>query len=119
MIFNIQHTANWEYIKQKKQRIIDLNNKRENSKRQQHVYHVGDKVLLNRGTENKYESPYIGSLDIMQVNDNGTVCLKVNAVENTYHIRRIIPYHSAFDPDHGGECNMGTAKNKRKYISEF
>jgi hypothetical protein len=55
MIFNIQHTANWEYIKQRKQSIIDLNNKRENSKRQQHVYRVGDKVLLNRGTENKYE----------------------------------------------------------------
>jgi hypothetical protein len=34
MIFNIQHTANWEYIKQRKQHIIDLNNKRENSKRQ-------------------------------------------------------------------------------------
>jgi transposase InsO family protein len=44
MIFNIQHTANWEYIKQRKQRIIYLN-KRENSMRQQHVYRVGDKVL--------------------------------------------------------------------------
>ncbi len=118
MIFNIQHTANWEYIKQRKQRIIDLNNKRENSKRQQHVYRVGDKVLLNRGTENKYESPYIGPLDIMKVNDNGTVRLKVNAVEDTYNIRRIIPYHTAPDPDHGGECNMRTAKNKRKLISE-
>jgi hypothetical protein len=66
MIFNIQHTANWEYIKKRKQCTIDLNNKRENSKRQQHVYRVGDKVLLNRGTENKYESPYIGPLDIMK-----------------------------------------------------
>ena len=118
MIFNIQHTANWEYIKQRKQRIIDLNNKRDNSKRQQHVYRVGDKVLLNRGTENKYESLYIGPLDIMKVNDNGTVRLKVNAVEDTYNIRRIIPYHTAPDPDHGGECNMRTAKNKRKLICE-
>ena len=32
MIFNIQHIANWEYIKQRKQKIINLNNKRENSK---------------------------------------------------------------------------------------
>ena len=118
MIFNIQHTANWEYIKQRKQRIIDLNNKREKSKRQQHVHCIGDKVLFNRATENKYESPYIGPLDIMQVNDNGTVRLKVNAVEDTYNIRRIIPYHTAPDPDHGGECNMRTAKNKRKHISE-
>ena len=57
-------------------------------------------------------------IDIMQVNDNGTVRLKVNAVEDTYNIRRIIPYHTAPDPDHGGECNMRTAKNKRKHISE-
>jgi len=54
----------------------------------------------------------------MKVNDNGTVRLKVNAVEDTYNIRRIIPYHTAPDPDHGGECNMRTAKNKRKLISE-
>jgi hypothetical protein len=29
----------------------------------------------------------------MKVNDNGTVCLKVNAVEDTYNIRRIISYY--------------------------
>jgi transposase InsO family protein len=118
MIFNIQHIANWEYIKQRKQKIINLNNQRENSKRVQHVYKVGDKVLLNRGTENKYESPYQGPFEITQVNDNGTVRLKVNSVEDTYNIRRIIPFHAAPDPDHGGECNMRTAKNKRKHISE-
>jgi hypothetical protein len=54
----------------------------------------------------------------MKVNDNGTVRLRVNAVEETYNIRGIIPYHTAPDPDHGGECNMRTAKNKRKLISE-
>jgi transposase InsO family protein len=65
MIFNIQHIANWEYIKQRKQKIINLNNQRENSKRVQHVYKVGDKVLLNRGTENKYESPYQGPFETL------------------------------------------------------
>jgi hypothetical protein len=39
-------------------------------------------------------------------------------VEDTYNIRRIIPYHTAPDPDHGRECNMRTAKNTRKHISE-
>jgi hypothetical protein len=47
-------------IKQRKLRLSNINNKRENSKREQHVYHVGEKVLLNRGRETKYESPYIG-----------------------------------------------------------
>jgi transposase InsO family protein len=114
MIFNIQHIANWEFIKQRKQKIINLNNKKENAKRVQHVYQVGDKVLLHRGTENKYESPYHGPFLIMQVNDNGTVRLKVNAVEDTYNIRRIIPYHTSPDPDHGGECSMRTSKKRRK-----
>jgi hypothetical protein len=114
MIFNIQHIANWEFIKQRKQKIINLNNKKENAKRVQHVYQIGDKVLLHRGTENKYESPYHGPFLIMQVNDNGTFCLKVNAVEDSYNIRRIIPYHTSPDPDHGGECNMQTSKKSRR-----
>jgi hypothetical protein len=54
----------------------------------------------------------------MQVNDNGTVRLKVSAVEDTYNIRRIIPYHTAPGPDHEEEGNLRTAKNKRKHISE-
>jgi hypothetical protein len=106
MIFIIQHIVNWEFIKKTKQKIRNLNNKKENAKRIQHVYQVGDNVLLHRGTENKYESPYHGPFLMMQVNYNRTVCLKVNAVEDTYNIRRIIPYHTSPDPDHGGECNM-------------
>jgi hypothetical protein len=50
MIFNIQHIANWEFIKQRKQKIINLNNNKENSRRVQHVYQVGDKVLLHTDT---------------------------------------------------------------------
>jgi hypothetical protein len=76
MIFNIQHIANWEFTKQRKQKIINLNNNKENAKRVQHVYQIGDKVLLHRGTENKYESPYQGPFVIMQVNDKGQVSLK-------------------------------------------
>ena len=38
MIFHIKHIANWEYVKQRKQHLINLNNRRENSKREQHVY---------------------------------------------------------------------------------
>jgi len=38
MIFNIQHTANWEYIKNRKQQLIEKNNKRENAKRIEHNY---------------------------------------------------------------------------------
>jgi transposase InsO family protein len=115
MIFNIFHTANWEYIKQRKQKIINLNNMRENSKRIPHVYQKGDQVLLRRGTENKYESPYQGPFNILKVNDNGTVQLMVKSVEDTYNIRRLVPYHSETDLAHGGECNMRTSKKHRKH----
>ena len=114
MIFNIKHTANWEYIRQRKQDLINKNNKRENAGRINYDYKVGDKVLLARGNENKYESPYQGPFEVLKVNDNGTVRLTVNAVTDSYNIRRIIPYRSENDINHGGECNMRTSKRRRK-----
>ena len=32
MIFNIKHVANWEFIRENKQKMIDINNKAENAK---------------------------------------------------------------------------------------
>lgn len=69
---------------------------------------------MERGTENKYEAPFSGPYPILQVNDNGTVRLKVNKVTDTYNIRRIKPYLQPDNPDHGGGCNMRQAKAKRK-----
>jgi transposase InsO family protein/exonuclease VII small subunit len=114
MIFNIKHAANWEYIKQRKQQIINQNNKRENAKRKKHTYNVGDQVLLSRGNEFKYESPFTGPHEILKVNDNGTVRLQVKAVADDYNLRRLYPYHSANDPNHGGECNMRNSRKRRR-----
>ena len=86
MVINILHFANWELICQNKQKKIDKNNKLENAKRIAHVYKKDNLVLLRRGMENKYESPYNNPFCTSQVNDNGTVCLKVGAVEDTYNI---------------------------------
>ena len=71
-----------------------------------HSYKKGDPVLLLRGTENKYEAPYQGPYKITKVNDNGTVCLKIGAVEEVINLRRLTPYIPANAPDHGGECSM-------------
>ena len=48
MIFNIQHVANWEFIRKNKQQRIDKNNIAENAKRTAHLYKKGDQVLLKR-----------------------------------------------------------------------
>jgi hypothetical protein len=45
-IFNVQFEANWNLIRERKQRIIRKNNEAENAKCIPHTYHVNDKVLF-------------------------------------------------------------------------
>jgi transposase InsO family protein len=118
MIFNIEHEANWEFICKRKQQQIEKNDKAENAKCIAHTYNLGDKVLERRGTENKYEAPYEGPYTITKDNDNGTVCLKVNNVEDTYNIRRLTLYLGTESIDHGGECSMRTSRVKRRHTTE-
>jgi transposase InsO family protein len=46
MILNTKHTANWDFIRQRKENLINKNNLRENSKRIKHIYNIYDLVLL-------------------------------------------------------------------------
>ena len=69
--------------------------------------------MMRKGTEYKYESPFSGPYEILQVNMNGTVRLQIGAVTDTINIRRIQPYVDTPDPIHGGECNMQLSKSKR------
>ena len=114
MIFNVKHTANWEYIKARKQKIISKNNKLENAKRTPHTYTAGDQVLLRKGTENKQEQPNSGPHSIVEVKTNGTVRLRMGAVVDSVHIRRLIPYRTAANTSRGGECNMRRSKKRRR-----
>ena len=116
MIFNMKHEANWEYIKDRKQTLINKNNVRENAKRTPHTYKEGDQVLLQKGSENKYETPYAGPYHILKVNDNGTVRLKMDHITDTVNIRRLYPYILQTEQDHRGECNMRQSKKRRKLI---
>ena len=85
--------ANWKYIKDRKQQIIKANNKRENSRRKAHTYEVGDKVLHETRTLSKYgKNPYSGPHTIEQVNNNGTVHLRMGIVTDTVNIRLLKPY---------------------------
>ena len=49
MILNVKHIANWEVIRAQKQRLINQNNQRENSKYIPYTYTVGQQVILKRG----------------------------------------------------------------------
>ena len=43
-ILNIKHVADWEHIRQRKQLRMNHNNKRENMRRNNHHYNIGDKI---------------------------------------------------------------------------
>ena len=93
-ILNIRHVANWRYIVEQKQKLINQNNKRENSKRKNHRYKVNDYVLVKLGQAAKYGTDsYKGPFQVTKINsDNGTARLTMNNVTDTYNLRNIVPY---------------------------
>ena len=93
-ILNTVFEANWQLIKERKQKIINLNNARENARRISHTYRVKDQVMcVGKPTLAKFGSdPWDGPHEIVKVNDNGTVRLKKGSVIETVNIRQIKPY---------------------------
>jgi len=96
-MLNASFQADWQLIKERKQRLILQNNKRENAKHTPHTYNVEDVVVVKAGVERKHGTrPYLGPMRITQVHDNGTVKLtKVadngGAVSQTWNIRNVEP----------------------------
>jgi len=97
-ILNIKFQADWQYIKERRQRLIIQNNQRENSKRKEHTYSIGDKVMIEQYQHRKHGTPrYKGPYVITRVNDNGTVRLRQRlpsrgAIFTTWNLRNIHPY---------------------------
>ena len=93
-MLNIPVQANWHRLRQNKQRLIEINNRKENSKRCQHEYVVGDKVLYKtRDDKGKYASnPWEGPFKILRVYNNGTVRLARGITDETVNIRLLKPY---------------------------
>jgi len=97
-MLNASFQADWQFIKERMQRLIIQNNKCENAKRKPHRYNVGDVAVVKAGPERKHGSnPYLDPMRITQVYDNGTVKLvKVadnngGAVSQTWNIRNVEP----------------------------
>ena len=94
LIFNTKFIADWKEIRQRKQRTIQYNNKRENNKRIQHKYNVGDKVLMRNKLARKLELPYKGPFTVTDVFRNGTLRVQIGPVEDRVNIRNVTPYKS-------------------------
>jgi len=98
-IHNVGFKADWLYIKNRKQALIDKNSKRENATRIPHQYQVGDQVLVKADLNRKYDTrlPYSAPHTIETVYANGTVKLRQvtqrgGAVTQIWNIRNIKPY---------------------------
>ena len=94
-LLNVSYEANWQFIKERKQKLIVQNDMRENKKRMPHVYHTGDKVMIKHDPNRKHGADkYTGPFTITKVYDNGTVKLSKEAknggaVFETWNIRNI------------------------------
>ena len=98
MIFNMLYNPDWKKMRERKRAQELKDNERENSKRRDHTYKIGDKVLLKRyylqirrKSERKNQGPY----DVVAVHKNGTLSItnKTSGTTSTIHIRRLVPFH--------------------------
>ena len=93
MFLPVKYVADWTRIRLQKQAVIDQSNKRENARRIDHVYKVGDRVLLTTpGKLPKVQSPRTGPYQVVEVHNNGTVTIRKGAVSQRVNIRRLMPY---------------------------
>ena len=92
-ITNTPFEADWDQISVKKQKLINQNNARENAKRTPHTCEVGDEIWLKNAPTTKFgQDPCDGPVDIVTVNDNGTVIYKNGSLIDKINIRNIHPY---------------------------
>ena len=96
MLFDLSYAADWDEIKAKKERSIQVNNERENRKRKAHTFHAGDQILLKRGKRQPKLNPLRdGPYSIVKVYTNGTVKISKSPVlHQVVSIRNIMPYRS-------------------------
>jgi len=90
--------ADWQFIEERKQRLVLQNNKRENAKRKLHAHNAGNVSAVKAGTGCKHGSnPHLDPMRITQACDNATVKLVKVADDNggvvsqTWSIRNIEP----------------------------
>ena len=91
-ILSIKHVADWEHIWKRKKIRINRNNKRENMRRNDHQYKVGDKIPVKRKEKSKQKLEFMGLFPITQINDNGTVCFQKGIINDAINIPRIKPF---------------------------
>ena len=94
MLFDIPYLADWKKIGDYRQRQTDLNNLRENEKRIDYDYKVGDQILIRKdGILRKAESKWHDDpWTIVTIHTNGTIRVQRGNKSERLNIRRVKPY---------------------------
>ncbi len=99
MLFDILFIADWQKIEERRQKLTDLNNARENEGRIDYDYKVGQKVLLRKeGILHNAESIWhIRPRLITTVQMNGTTVVQCGNKINRINIWRVKPFEEDLD----------------------
>ena len=97
MLFDMLFTPDWNAIRARKRAQVLKDNERENSKRRQFTYKIGDKVLLKRDhlrILRKSDRQNKGSHTIVLVNKSGTLSItnEDSGTTSTVNICCLIPF---------------------------
>jgi hypothetical protein len=94
MLFDIPFVADWNQIGDYRQSQTDRSKKRENNKRVDYDYKVGDKVLIRKdGILRKAESIWRKEpWTITTVHTNGTIRIQCGTKSERINIRRVTPF---------------------------
>ena len=97
MLFNLKTVVDWKQISARKQKQVDMDNLRENSKRIDHNYQVDDKVYISQdGIYRKLEGPRLGPYKVTKIYTNGTIRVQSCAINKRINIRRLSSHFSSF-----------------------
>jgi hypothetical protein len=92
MIWDTAHVADWQFIKQRKQSLINKNNKKENDKRIDYDCAVSELIMKIKAGALKMEQPREGPFEIIRAHANGTVTMQKGPVEERLNMRQVIPH---------------------------
>jgi len=97
-ILNTTFEANWEVIRDRKQKRINYNNKRENAKRIAHEYQINNKVLVRDKAPNQVDNKFgnaewEGPFKIVSIDKtNGTVKIQDGSLIRSINMRKLKPF---------------------------
>ena len=93
MLLDLKFEPNYQEVWANKQKRINYDNIRENSKRVSHDYKINDYVyVLRDGNYRKLEGDKQGPYRVTEVFTNGTVRIQKGAVNERINIRRLTPH---------------------------